>query len=74
MSGEQGADRATAWADRHGAELIGTPFTQAERAITDAGLHVRAVRPPTVPTLEFRTDRITLVLDEADIVTSAHGG
>jgi hypothetical protein len=72
MAGD--TDRATAWAGEHGARLIGTPFAEAERAVTDAGLTVKAVRPPGITTLEYRTDRVTLVLDEADVVEAAHAG
>jgi hypothetical protein len=74
MAADGSAGRATDWADTHGSQLIGTSFAEAERAVTEAGLAVKAVRPPGITTLEFRTDRVTLLLDDADRVKAAHAG
>jgi hypothetical protein len=63
-----------AWAAEHSAALVGLPAGAAEQEITEAGLRARVAGPDEMLTLEFRTDRITLVTDAADVVTEVRPG
>ena len=68
------AQRTQRWAREHGEALIGVPLVDAERMVEAAGLRSRVVRPGTVTTLEFGIGRITLQIDERNVVTEAHAG
>jgi hypothetical protein len=64
----------TAWAAEHSAALVGLPSGAAEQEVADAGLRARIAGPDEMLTLEFRTDRITLVTDAQDVVTEVRPG
>lgn len=56
---------------------IGKTYTPAlaEKARRKAGAAmVRPMRPGTVHTMEFRSDRLDIVLDKADVVRALHCG
>ncbi len=52
--------------------LLGQPVDQARRAVTEAGGTVRAVAPHQPVTLDFRPDRVTLVVEDG-VVTEVAG-
>lgn len=67
------ADAAT-WATANAAALVGLPAAAAEQEAADAGLAVRIAGPGAVLTLEHRTDRVTLAIDEAGLVRAVSVG
>ena len=60
---------ARTWAADHAAALVGLPSGAAEHEVEGAGLRARVAGPEEMLTLEFRSDRITLVTDRSDVVT-----
>lgn len=68
-----GADTA-AWAAEHSAALVGLPAGAAEQEAAEAGLRTRIAAPGVMLTLEYRPDRITLITDEAGVVTELRPG
>lgn len=64
----------TTWAAEHSAALVGLPSGAAQQEVSDAGLRSRIAGPDEMLTLEFRTDRITLVTDRDDRVTEVRAG
>ena len=68
-----GAD-AAAWAAEHSAALVGLPAGAAEQEAAEAGLRTRVAAPGVMLTLEFRPDRVTVVTDEAGVVTGLRAG
>ena len=65
---------ARTWAAEHSAALVGLPSGAAEQEVAGAGLHARIAGPEEMLTLEFRTDRVTLVTDSEDVVTEVRAG
>jgi hypothetical protein len=63
-----------AWAAAHAAALVGLPSGAATQEVVDAGLRPRIAGPDEMLTLEFRTDRITLITDATDVVTEVRPG
>lgn len=64
----------SAWAAEHSAALVGLPAGAAEQEVEEAGLRARIAGPDVMLTLEFRTDRITLLTDAAGIVLEVRAG
>lgn len=62
------------WAAEHSAALLGLPAGAAEQEVEEAGLRARIAGPDRMLTLEHRPDRITLVTDEAGVVTEVRPG
>jgi hypothetical protein len=68
------ATDTSAWAAEHSAALVGLPAAAAEQEVEDAGLRARIAGPDVLLTLEFRTDRITLLTDDGGIVIEVRAG
>ena len=64
----------SAWAAEHSAALVGLPAAAAEQEVEEAGLRARLAGPGVMLTLEFRTDRITLLTDDDGIVVEVRAG
>jgi hypothetical protein len=64
----------TSWAAEHAAALVGLPSGAALQEVAAAGLRSRIAGPHEMLTLEFRSDRVTLVTDAADVVTEVRPG
>ena len=50
--------------------MIGGPVDEARAAISDAGGILRAVGPDEATTLDYRLDRVTLVVEDGQVVRS----
>jgi hypothetical protein len=53
--------------------LVGQPVDEARAAVQDVGGVLRAVGADDPVTLEYRPDRVTVVVDEDNRVISHHG-
>lgn len=49
--------------------LVGLPVEQAREAVTAAGGVTRTVEPGGMVTLDYRADRVTLVVEDGRVVT-----
>lgn len=51
--------------------LIGLPVDRARAIVEDAGGVLRAVAPGTAITLEYRADRVTVVVVDDEVIESS---
>lgn len=67
-------DDARTWADEHAPALIGLPADRAVEIVVDAGLRARTAQPDSALTMEYRADRVTLLLDGRGAVSAVRPG
>lgn len=54
--------------------LLGLPRGEAEQVARDLGWQVRTLRPGDLATMDFRDDRLNLVVDADGVVTDLNLG
>jgi hypothetical protein len=67
-----------ATAEAFGGKWVGKPYNELEPLLSNGDIPsvgtVRVIRPGTMVTRDYRTDRLNIMLDDKDIVTKVYCG